>query len=121
VSMSSAWGFFLPLAVIIANRCRASSSWFSFHRFLAGTGWTLQLIGAICAVYYAEVHSDHWDSGHAKLGFFIIAAGFMQPISAFFRPHPPPGGVGQRVPSHSAGPSLRYIIRVSDGRPLYVV
>jgi len=97
VCMSLAWGLFLPLAVIIANRCRGpagskSSSWFWWHKIFARLGWTLQLLGAICAVYYAEVYSSHLESRHAKFGLFIIVAGFLQPISALFRPHPPPEG-----------------------------
>ena len=97
VCMSLAWGLFLPLAVIIANRCRTvgnlpSSSWFMWHKSFARVGWTLQMIGAICAVYYSEVYSSHLEFRHAKFGVFIIVAGFLQPISALLRPHPPPGG-----------------------------
>ena len=97
VCMSLAWGLFLPLAVIIANRCRTvanvpSSSWFLWHKSFAQVGWTLQLIGAISAVYYSEVYSSHLEFRHAKFGLFIIVVGFLQPISALLRPHPPPGG-----------------------------
>lgn len=97
ICMSISWGLMLPLAVVIANRCRAvpggsPSAWYHWHKSLARIGWTLQTIGAITGAYYCELYSDHLQFRHAKFGLFIIIAGFLQPLSAAVRPHPPSGG-----------------------------
>lgn len=97
ICMSLSWGLLLPLAVVIANRCRnvpggSTTAWYSWHKSLARFGWLLQTVGAICAVYYAEVYSTHLESRHAKFGVFIVIAGFLQPLSAVIRPHSPAGG-----------------------------
>jgi len=95
IFMSLSWGLFLPLAVILANRTRnmgAAGRWFAFHKGFARLGWTLQTMGAIFGVYYCEVYSEHVQFSHTIFGILIVIAGFLQPISAVIRPHPPKGG-----------------------------
>eukprot|EP00549_Striatella_unipunctata_P018964 CAMPEP_0118687782 /NCGR_PEP_ID=MMETSP0800-20121206/8570_1 /TAXON_ID=210618 ORGANISM="Striatella unipunctata, Strain CCMP2910" /NCGR_SAMPLE_ID=MMETSP0800 /ASSEMBLY_ACC=CAM_ASM_000638 /LENGTH=620 /DNA_ID=CAMNT_0006584997 /DNA_START=413 /DNA_END=2275 /DNA_ORIENTATION=+ len=96
VFMSLSWGILLPMGAVIANRTRnvgKPGAWFVWHKSLGRIGWTLQTIGALCAIYYAEVYAGaHFEFTHAKYGIFIVVAGFLQPISAVLRPHPPKGG-----------------------------
>jgi len=95
ICMSLSWGLCLPLAVVIAALTRSigpRGTWFSYHKTLARVGWTLQTMGAIFGAYYAEVYSDHLQFAHTKLGLFVVIAGFLQPLSALVRPHPPKGG-----------------------------
>lgn len=97
VFMSLSWGFCLPLAVVIASRTRnvkggKPGSWFRWHKSLSRVGWTLQTMGALFGIYYCEVYSIHLEWEHTKLGVFIAIAGFLQPVSALLRPHPPKDG-----------------------------
>lgn len=97
VFMSLSWGLFLPLAVVIASCTRnvtggRPGAWFQWHKTLARIGWTLQTLGALFGIYYCEVYTDHFQFDHTKLGIFVAMAGFFQPISAVFRPHPPKEG-----------------------------
>ena len=98
VFMSVSWGLLLPLAVVIANRTRNVTGskpgmWFQWHKVLSRLGWTFSTMGVLFIVYYVEVYADeHLSSEHAKLGVFVAIAGFLQPISAVLRPHPPKGG-----------------------------
>jgi hypothetical protein len=102
--MSLSWGLFLPLAVVIASRTRNVSggrpgAWFQWHKTLARIGWTLQTLGGVLGIYYAEVYSDHFQFTHTKLGIFVVIAGFLQPISAVLRPHVPKQGWPDERPS----------------------
>ena len=95
VFMSLSWGLCLPLAVILASRTRdigPKGRWFGFHKHLARSGWVLQTMGALFGVYYCEVYSLHLTVAHQRFGVFIAIAGFLQPISAVLRPHPPKEG-----------------------------
>jgi len=97
ICMSLSWGLLLPLAVILASRTRQIGPvgrWFSFHKQFARIGWTLQTMGVIFGVYYVEVYNagSHLQSTHTKMGIPIVIAGFLQPISALLRPHPPKDG-----------------------------
>ena len=97
VFMSFSWGFFLPLAVVIAGSMRnvpggKPGAWFQWHKALTRIGWLLQTMGALFGIYYCEVYSEHLSWEHTKLGVFIVIVGFLQPVSAILRPHPPKDG-----------------------------
>lgn len=96
--MSLSWGLCLPLAVVIASRTRnvqgaKLGAWFWWHKRLARMGWFFQTVGALFAIYYAEVYANsHMNFEHSKLGAFVVLIGFLQPVSAALRPHNPKGG-----------------------------
>jgi len=95
VCMSLSWGLLLPLAVILANRTRQIGPigrWFKYHKHLARTGWTFQTVGLICGIFYCEIYSRHFGYFHTIFGVIIAIAGFLQPVSAVMRPHPPKDG-----------------------------
>jgi len=95
VCMMLSWGLLLPLAVILANRTRQigpAGRWFMYHKHLARTGWTLQTAGVIFGIFYCEVYSAHFNYFHTIFGIIIAISGFLQPISAVIRPHPPKDG-----------------------------
>jgi hypothetical protein len=95
--MIIAWGFLLPFGVSVANRGRwvefaPAGSWFKVHKTVQYSGWLLQLIGAACAICYCQKYSSHFATKHAWIGSFVVMVGTLQPLNAFFRPHPPFGG-----------------------------
>jgi hypothetical protein len=90
--MVCSWGALLPWGVAVASRTRgvADPAWFVSHRRLQVTGWALQLLGFCCAVWYCQVYSTHFASGHTKIGLTVVILGTLQPLNAYFRPHPLP-------------------------------
>jgi hypothetical protein len=90
--MLCSWGTLLPWGVAIASRTRgvADPAWFVSHRRLQVTGWALQLLGFCCAVWYCQVYSTHFASSHTRIGLAVVILGTLQPLNAYFRPHPLP-------------------------------
>jgi len=89
--MAIAWGGFIPLGAIIANRFHIGS-WFVWHRGLQSIGWLLQLVGFVMAVVYAQEHSSHFSVPHAVIGLVVVVIGTAQPLNALVRPHVPAEG-----------------------------
>lgn len=88
--MICSWGALLPWGVALASRTRgvAEPAWFVSHRRLQLTGWTLQLLGFCAALWYCQVYSTHFASPHTKIGLTVVVLGTLQPLNAYFRPHP---------------------------------
>ena len=96
------WGFLLPLGVISARffRHRADSVWFKLHK--------MQILGLVVAAIGWVIALNTWDvlgSGigsariedrkvmaHAICGSTAMCIGFVQPLNAIVRPHPPKDG-----------------------------
>lgn len=94
--MVLAWGLLLPFGVQYARFNRNTKPpgyWFKVHQACQYTGWTLQLAGFICIVYYVQetgVHFSGPNQGHMIIGLIVFILGFLQPVNAAFRPHPDP-------------------------------
>ena len=102
VLMLLSWGFLLPMGITIANRCRKVSAtvdgkpaWFGLHQRLQYAGWFLQILGAAAIIVQKSIKSEaHFSSGmtanavHMWMGLVVVILGTLQPLNAFFRPHP---------------------------------
>lgn len=61
--------------------------WFAWHRFLMFLTWALTVAGVV--LIFIEL--GEWSKArnpHAILGIVVTIIAFLQPIGAFFRPHP---------------------------------
>ena len=94
ICMGSAWGLILPWGVAIANRLRnfkkdtSPGYWFWLHKNLQYAGWLIQLLGFVFVVVYVSSDSAHFQSPHTWIGLLVVVLGTLQPLNAFFRPHP---------------------------------
>lgn len=87
------WGILLPTGVITAKlfRHRPNALWFRMHKGLQITGLVIVFIGWIIALVRFDVFQGFSTAAlHGGLGMFVMVLGLMQPINAFFRPHPEP-------------------------------
>jgi hypothetical protein len=97
--MLLSWGMLLPAGVVVARTQRNNPAkvqgaplWFGLHRILQYSGWTLQLAGF--AIILAQKNGSHFQSSatvglvHMFFGLVIVIVGTLQPLNAFFRPHP---------------------------------
>jgi hypothetical protein len=97
--MLLSWGALLPAGVVVARTQRDNPAkvqgaplWFGLHRILQYTGWALQLAGF--AIIVAQKGGSHFQSSatvgviHMFFGLVIVIVGTLQPLNAFFRPHP---------------------------------
>lgn len=99
ILMLVSWGFLLPLGVVFARRGRngyeaKEGAWFRIHKVFQYAGLLLQLGGFVAAVMYVQVYGlfGHFAGPHEVAGLVVVFLGLMQPVSAFFRPHPPAAG-----------------------------
>ena len=91
--MLLSWGFLLPAGVIAAHFLRHRKPlWFKIHRAVQMTGLVLATIGWVIALTQFEVFGQgvNVSSLHGGLGMIVMVLGLLQPINAFFRPHPEP-------------------------------
>jgi hypothetical protein len=91
--MLLSWGILLPLGVLSAKflkRTKANGIWFKYHRSLQITGLILSIVGVSIAI--AKFNVFKAGSGrsflHGIIGSFVMFLGILQPVNAFFRPHP---------------------------------
>ena len=112
VLMLLSWGLLLPAGVTIANtqrknpkKCMDLPFWFGMHKICQYLGWLLQIAGF--AIIVAHKDGSHFESSfsvavaHMFTGLIVVILGTLQPLNAFFRPHPAPKGeptpMGRRV------------------------
>lgn len=94
--MLTAWIGTASLGILLARYFRQTwvgsqlcgkDQWFAWHRFLMVLTWILTVAGFI--VIFVEIGGwSQADNPHAILGVVTTVLCFLQPIGAFFRPHP---------------------------------
>ncbi|CAH2098145.1 unnamed protein product [Euphydryas editha] len=62
--------------------------WFAYHRILMVLTWVLTMLGFILILVEVGGWQDTGDNPHAITGIITVVLCFIQPIGAFFRPHP---------------------------------
>lgn len=91
--MMIGWGLLLPSGAIIAKffKHRPNGLWFKLHRSIQIVGLSLALIGWIIALTQFNVFGDKGFNNyrHGIMGMIVMVLGLLQPLNAFFRPHPP--------------------------------
>jgi len=118
--MFTAWGILVPLAVLSAvNKNNLSffqdvkvmgmPLWFATHRTFNYLAVMLTIIGFFIAIDMTNV--DHFSFTHAKIGLVVFIFALLQPVIAYFRPHPPKKGE-ERTPGRWAFEILHISIGV---------
>jgi hypothetical protein len=104
VLMFVGWGLLIPVGMISARylkpmlgndvKLAGKPLWFQLHLFCQVIGVVVMTAGFILA--HASFKEGSWTAAkaHCILGNLAFAFGILQPINAFFRPHPPEGGWG---------------------------
>mmetsp|Transcript_11713 Transcript_11713/g.21339 ORF Transcript_11713/g.21339 Transcript_11713/m.21339 type:complete len:342 (+) Transcript_11713:52-1077(+) len=94
--MMLSWGFLLPLGVISARFLKhrqPKGYWFKLHRAIQCTGLLLAVAGFLIAITQFDVFTAEGvniSKIHGTCGVITMALGILQPINAYFRPHPEP-------------------------------
>lgn len=99
ITMVLSWGLLLPIGVLCARYQRKNEKkmqgmpfWFAMHKFCQYTGWFLQIVGFV--LIFVGKEGGHFSSSltvgllHMFFGLLIVILGTLQPLNAFFRPHP---------------------------------
>jgi cytochrome b561 len=95
--MALCWLILFPSGVGMARYGRDYSPrgikafWFQYHRYVQSIALVLTLIAFIVIVLYVP-SSSHFNNLHKVLGLIVVIAAVIQPLNAFFRPHPPSAG-----------------------------
>lgn len=94
--MLTAWIGTASLGILLARYFRQTwvgsqlcgkDQWFAWHRFLMVLTWVLTMAGFV--IIFVEIGGwSQVDNPHAILGVVTTVLCFLQPIGAFFRPHP---------------------------------
>lgn len=91
--MLLSWGVLLPLGAIMAATLKTfgpKSMWFQLHRATQTLGLLLATVGFFLAV--AKFDSLPSGDSHKRFGIVVMVLGWLQPINALVRPHPPESG-----------------------------
>lgn len=71
----------------VGNQLCGKDQWFAWHRFLMVLTWVLTMAGFV--IIFVEIGGwSQVDNPHAILGTVTTVLCFLQPIGAYFRPHP---------------------------------
>lgn len=94
--MLTAWIGTASLGILLARYFRQTwvgsqlcgkDQWFAWHRFLMVLTWCLTVAGFV--IIFVEIGGwSQVDNPHAILGVVTTVLCFLQPIGAYFRPHP---------------------------------
>lgn len=94
--MLTAWIGTASLGIVLARYFRQTwvgsqlcgkDQWFAWHRFLMVLTWVLTMAGFV--IIFVEIGGwSKVDNPHAILGVVTTVLCFLQPIGAYFRPHP---------------------------------
>lgn len=94
--MLTAWIGTASLGILLARYFRQTwvgsqlcgkDQWFAWHRFLMVLTWVLTMAGFV--IIFVEIGGwSQVDNPHAILGMVTTVLCFLQPIGAYFRPHP---------------------------------
>jgi hypothetical protein len=98
LAMLIAWGGLLPFGVTFARYMRKhhdAKLWFTVHRTCQYIGWGCQLLGFTMAIIYVSntgggEHFSGKNVLHKIIGLIVVIFGTLQPVNAYFRPHPHP-------------------------------
>lgn len=85
--MLASWGVLLPTGALIPRFLKPQLSggrWFRLHRGLQSVGLIVSLVGVVIALW----HRGGVGTAHGYLGLAVMSLGILQPLNAFFRPHP---------------------------------
>jgi hypothetical protein len=104
IVMFLAWALLAPLGVGASRYMRSvmptsgpGAFWFRLHRYAQTSAWVLSAVGFGVAI--AMVPSGrHFTDPHHILGLIVFLLGFLQPINAYFRPHPAKPGEPTPLP-----------------------
>jgi len=94
VLMAAGWGIMIPTGVLVAGTLKDMDPlWFKIHKFGNSFGLMLAIAAWIIAlVKFAPLNfgneGDALGSSHTVIGMIVMILGILQPINAFFRPHP---------------------------------
>lgn len=90
--MLLSWGFLLPTGVVCARylKHRPGGFWFKIHKPLQIAGLVIAICGWSIALSQFDVFATKQGTGfiHGVVGMLVMTLGILQPINAFFRPHP---------------------------------
>eukprot|EP00462_Mataza_sp_D1_P002368 CAMPEP_0175112490 /NCGR_PEP_ID=MMETSP0086_2-20121207/15521_1 /TAXON_ID=136419 /ORGANISM="Unknown Unknown, Strain D1" /LENGTH=486 /DNA_ID=CAMNT_0016391417 /DNA_START=145 /DNA_END=1605 /DNA_ORIENTATION=- len=99
--MGLSWGSLLPFGVSWIRFQRMNDKkmggkpiWFYVHENCQYLGWLFQIVGFVCAIVGISqeggVHFGSGNAAHKIVGLVAVVLGTLQPVNAFFRPHPHP-------------------------------
>ncbi|XP_041972011.1 putative ferric-chelate reductase 1 homolog [Aricia agestis] len=95
--MVAAWIGSASLGILLARYFRKTwvgktlggkDIWFAYHRILMVITWLLTMAGFVVILIEVGGYSTTGDNPHAITGLVTVILCFLQPIGAFFRPHP---------------------------------
>ncbi|XP_013195136.2 putative ferric-chelate reductase 1 homolog [Amyelois transitella] len=95
--MLAAWLGTASLGILLARYFRqvwvgkqlgGKDIWFAYHRILMVLTWLLTVCGFILILVEVGGWSSTGDNPHAITGIVTVVLCFIQPIGAYFRPHP---------------------------------
>eukprot|EP01084_Bolivina_argentea_P045650 84031_1 len=76
--------------LVIYQKSRNKAMWFFVHRGVQCTVVVLVLIGFGIAIYFTQDNDNkHFSNPHECVGLTVVILAVLQPINAWFRPHPP--------------------------------
>ena len=91
VLMFASWGIILPIGGLVPRLLRRTLSrngrWFRLHRGLQVGGLLISIAGLSIALSRPEFGT--LNTLHGYLGLGVMVLGVLQPVNAYFRPHPP--------------------------------
>ncbi|KAL0811036.1 hypothetical protein ABMA28_010316 [Loxostege sticticalis] len=74
--------------VWVGRQLGGKDIWFAYHRILMVLTWLLTVVGFILILVEVGGWSTTGDNPHAITGLVTVILCFIQPIGAYFRPHP---------------------------------
>ncbi|CAH2058294.1 unnamed protein product, partial [Iphiclides podalirius] len=75
-------------ATWVGRRLAGNDIWFAYHRILMAGTWVLTLVGFVVILVEAGGWAPGGGNPHAITGIVTVILCFIQPIGAYFRPHP---------------------------------
>ncbi|XP_028167929.1 putative ferric-chelate reductase 1 homolog [Ostrinia furnacalis] len=74
--------------VWVGRQLGGKDIWFAYHRILMVLTWLLTVVGFILILVEVGGFATTGDNPHAITGLVTVILCFIQPIGAYFRPHP---------------------------------
>lgn len=92
--MTISWGFLFPLGIICARFLKHKGPiWFKLHQAIQWLGVLVSTIGVIIIfVTLSPSHFNEPGKAHKIIGMIVMILGWLQPLNAALRPHPPEQG-----------------------------
>jgi len=95
VLMWIAWALLAPIGIMASTfrflfPVKPKGRWFMVHRGVQVLVVLLTLIAFVIAIVFTENKgTEHFSNNHMALGLVVTIFAVLQPVNAFFRPHPP--------------------------------